>query len=114
MKCLIIDEADRILQIGFEEEIKQIIKLLPSNVTIISVRLLTIYIFTEKRQTVLFSATQTQKTDDLARISLKKAPLYVGVDDDKVVSTVEGLEQVSYQFIISLLIVALGVCSLSF
>ena len=28
--CLIIDEADRILDIGFEEEMKQIIKLLPS------------------------------------------------------------------------------------
>jgi ATP-dependent RNA helicase DDX18/HAS1 len=27
---LVIDEADRILEIGFEEEMKQIIKLLPS------------------------------------------------------------------------------------
>lgn len=30
LQCLIIDEADRILDIGFEEEIKQIINLLPS------------------------------------------------------------------------------------
>ena len=51
-------------------------------------------LFLEKRQTVLFSATQTKNVDDLARISLKKAPLYVGVDDDKTTSTVEGLEQV--------------------
>lgn len=29
LKCLTIDEADRILQIGFEEDMKQIIKLLP-------------------------------------------------------------------------------------
>ncbi len=29
LKCLIIDEADRILQIGFEEDMKQIIKALP-------------------------------------------------------------------------------------
>ena len=29
LQCLIIDEADRILEIGFEEEMKQIIKLLP-------------------------------------------------------------------------------------
>ena len=29
MQCLVIDEADRILEIGFEEEMKQIIKLLP-------------------------------------------------------------------------------------
>lgn len=30
LQCLIIDEADRILEIGFEEEVKQIIRLLPS------------------------------------------------------------------------------------
>ena len=30
LQCLIIDEADRILEIGFEEEMKQIMKLLPS------------------------------------------------------------------------------------
>ena len=48
-----------------------------------------------KRQTVLFSATQTRNVEDLARISLKKAPLYVGVDDHRDTATVEGLEQVS-------------------
>ena len=30
LQCLIIDEADRILDIGFEEEMRQIMKLLPS------------------------------------------------------------------------------------
>ena len=30
LQCLIIDEADRILEIGFEEHMKQIIRLLPS------------------------------------------------------------------------------------
>lgn len=43
---------------------------------------------------MLFSATQTRNVEDLARISLRHAPLYVGVDDDKATSTVEGLEQV--------------------
>lgn len=43
---------------------------------------------------MLFSATQTRKVEDLARISLKKEPLYVGVDDDKANATVDGLEQV--------------------
>nr|XP_033802403.1 ATP-dependent RNA helicase DDX18 [Geotrypetes seraphini] len=76
LQCLVIDEADRILEVGFEEEMKQIIKLLP-----------------KRRQTMLFSATQTRKVEDLARISLKKEPLYVGVDDDKDTATVEGLEQ---------------------
>lgn len=45
--------------------------------------------------TVLVSATQTKNVEDLARISLKKAPLYVGVDDNKETATVEGLEQVN-------------------
>nr|XP_038949756.1 ATP-dependent RNA helicase DDX18-like [Rattus norvegicus] len=76
LQCLVIDEADRILDVGFEEELKQIIKLLPA-----------------RRQTMLFSATQTRKVEDLARISLKKEPLYMGVDDNKEVATVDGLEQ---------------------
>lgn len=76
LQCLVIDEADRILEIGFEEEMKQIIKFLP-----------------KERQTVLFSATQTTKVEDLARVSFKKAPLYIGVDDGRAKATVEGLEQ---------------------
>jgi len=52
------------------------------------------YHFSERRQTMLFSATQTRKLEDLARVSLKKEPLYVGVDDSKDIATVEGLEQV--------------------
>lgn len=46
---------------------------------------------------MLFSATQTRKVEDLARISLKKEPLYIGVDDKKDQATVDGLEQVSQQ-----------------
>ncbi|XP_075440701.1 ATP-dependent RNA helicase DDX18 [Ascaphus truei] len=76
LQCLVIDEADRILEVGFEQEMKQIINLLP-----------------KRRQTMLFSATQTRKVEDLARISLKKEPLYVGVDDNKDTATVDGLEQ---------------------
>ncbi|KAJ3033223.1 ATP-dependent RNA helicase [Rhizophlyctis rosea] len=76
LKMLIIDEADRILEVGFEEEMHQIIKLLP-----------------KERQTMLFSATQTTKVEDLARVSLKKAPLYINVDEQKETATAEGLEQ---------------------
>jgi len=41
---------------------------------------------------MLFSATQTKKVEDLARMSLKN-PLYVGVDDTQIHATAEGLEQ---------------------
>lgn len=30
LKALVIDEADRILEVGFEEEMKEIIKILPN------------------------------------------------------------------------------------
>ena len=33
LQCLIIDEADRILDVGFEEEMKKIVKLLPSKLS---------------------------------------------------------------------------------
>lgn len=77
VKALVIDEADRILEVGFEDEMRQIIKILPH----------------EGRQTMLFSATQTTKVEDLARISLRPGPLYINVDHAKEHSTVEGLEQ---------------------
>ena len=50
---------------------------------------------------MLFSATQTRKTEDLARISLKKEPIYVGVHDTREIATVEGLEQVNVNVLIS-------------
>ncbi|KAI0202613.1 P-loop containing nucleoside triphosphate hydrolase protein [Astrocystis sublimbata] len=77
LRTLVIDEADRILEVGFEDEMRQIIKVLPN----------------ENRQTALFSATQTTKVEDLARISLRPGPLYINVDEAKEHSTVEGLEQ---------------------
>ncbi|RJE23617.1 hypothetical protein PHISCL_04031 [Aspergillus sclerotialis] len=77
LKTLVIDEADRILEVGFEDEMRQIVKILPN----------------EGRQTMLFSATQTTKVEDLARISLRPGPLYINVDHRKEHSTVEGLEQ---------------------
>lgn len=49
--------------------------------------------FAENRQTMLFSATQTTKVSDLARISLRPGPLYINVDSAKETSTAEGLEQ---------------------
>jgi len=40
-----------------------------------------------------FSATQTRKVEDIARLSLKQSPVYVGVDDNREAATVDGLEQ---------------------
>ncbi|KAJ6299538.1 hypothetical protein OIU76_020495 [Salix suchowensis] len=76
LKCLVIDEADRILEANFEEEMKQIIKLLP-----------------KARQTALFSATQTKKVEDLARLSFQTTPVYIDVDDGRTKVTNDGLEQ---------------------
>ena len=78
VKALIIDEADRILEVGFEDEMRQIVKILPARDT---------------RQTMLFSATQTTKVEDLARISLRPGPLYINVYHTSTTSTVSGLEQ---------------------
>ncbi|KIY03086.1 ATP-dependent RNA helicase HAS1 [Fonsecaea multimorphosa CBS 102226] len=78
VKALVIDEADRILEVGFEDEMRQIVKILPDR---------------EHRQTMLFSATQTTKVEDLARISLRPGPLYINVDHKTEHSTVAGLEQ---------------------
>jgi ATP-dependent RNA helicase DDX18/HAS1 len=76
LRMLVIDEADRILEQGFEEDMHQIIKLTPKD-----------------RQTMLFSATQTRKVEDLARLSIQGTPSYVGVHDDDDAATVAGLQQ---------------------
>ena len=76
LQCLIIDEADRILDIGFEEELKQIVKILPS-----------------RRQTMLFSATMTSKTNDLVSVAIKNEPISVDVNEPEDSSTVDGLQQ---------------------
>ncbi|WVZ20382.1 hypothetical protein V8G54_007704 [Vigna mungo] len=76
LKCLMVDEADRILEANFEEEMKQIINILP-----------------KKRQTALFSATQTKKVEDLARLSFQTTPIFIDVDDGRKKVTNEGLQQ---------------------
>uniref|UniRef100_A0A804JT96 ATP-dependent RNA helicase n=1 Tax=Musa acuminata subsp. malaccensis TaxID=214687 RepID=A0A804JT96_MUSAM len=73
---LIIDEADRILEANFEEDMKQIFKCLP-----------------KARQTALFTATQTKQVEEFACLSFKEKPIYVGVDDGRSKVTVEGLQQ---------------------
>lgn len=77
LKCLVIDEADKILDIGFEEDMKRILSML-----------------SEDRQTMLFSATITAKTNDLVQRAIKRNPVHVGIEDEKdELATVQGLEQ---------------------
>jgi ATP-dependent RNA helicase DDX10/DBP4 len=55
LKVLVLDEADRILDLGFRETLAAILENLPK----------------KGRQTLLFSATQTKSVKDLARLSMR-------------------------------------------
>ena len=75
LKLLVLDEADRILDLGFEQSMNAILENLPS-----------------ERQTFLFSATQTKSVRDLARLSLVD-PEYVSVHEHAKYSTPHKLVQ---------------------
>ena len=75
--ALVMDEADRILEQGFEDDLRAILKLLP-----------------KERQTMLFSATQTKRVEDLARLSInQKESVFVEVPSETTQATAAGLEQ---------------------
>ena len=59
---IVLDEADRILDMGFQRTLTALLDHLPKS-----------------RQTLLFSATQTQSVTDLARLSLKD-PAQIGIE----------------------------------
>ncbi|KAL6553403.1 hypothetical protein OROGR_007245 [Orobanche gracilis] len=75
LQVLVLDEADRILDVGFKKELNAIISQLP-----------------KRRQTLLFSATQTKSLQDLARLSLKD-PEYISVHKESKTATPNRLEQ---------------------
>ena len=62
VEILVLDEADRMLDIGFTDELNEIISKCP-----------------KKRQTMLFSATMTENVNDLIRLSLVN-PVQLFVD----------------------------------
>ena len=70
-----LDEADRILDVGFKKALNAIISQLPKD-----------------RQTLLFSATQTKSVQDLARLSLKD-PEYLSVHEEAETATPNRLQQ---------------------
>ncbi|KZT74641.1 DEAD-domain-containing protein [Daedalea quercina L-15889] len=73
LDILVLDEADRMLEDGFTDELTEIIKSCPTS-----------------RQTMLFSATMTDSVDELVRMSLNK-PVRLFVDPKR--STARGLVQ---------------------
>ncbi|KZV56410.1 DEAD-box ATP-dependent RNA helicase 32-like [Dorcoceras hygrometricum] len=75
LQVLVLDEADRILDVGFKKDVNAIISQLP-----------------KKRQTLLFSATQTKSVQDLARLSLKD-PEYLSVHEESETATPNRLQQ---------------------
>ncbi|KAL9260886.1 DEAD-box ATP-dependent RNA helicase 28-like protein [Drosera capensis] len=62
LAVLILDEADRLLELGFREEVHEIIRLCP-----------------KRRQSMLFSATMTEDVQELVKLSMTK-PLRLSAD----------------------------------
>ncbi|KAL8707065.1 MAG: hypothetical protein Q9225_007844 [Loekoesia sp. 1 TL-2023] len=75
LQMLVLDEADRIMDMGFQSTVDAIVEHLP-----------------KERQTLLFSATQTKKVSDLARLSLRD-PEYVSVHEAASSATPATLQQ---------------------
>lgn len=73
LEILVLDEADRMLEEGFESQLNEILTTIPKS-----------------RQTMLFSATMTSSVDKLIRIGMDK-PVRLMVDSKK--NTVAGLTQ---------------------
>lgn len=65
VEILVLDEADRMLEEGFQDELKEIMTLLPT-----------------KRQNLLFSATMNSKIKQLISLSLKR-PVRIMIDPPK-------------------------------
>jgi ATP-dependent RNA helicase DDX10/DBP4 len=75
LQMLVLDEADRILDMGFQKDVDAIVDYLP-----------------QERQTMLFSATQTKRVSDLARLSLRD-PEYISVHEAAAAATPMKLQQ---------------------
>jgi ATP-dependent RNA helicase DDX10/DBP4 len=75
LQMLVLDEADRILDMGFQKDVDAIVDYLP-----------------RERQTMLFSATQTKRVSDLARLSLRD-PEYISVHEAADAATPKTLQQ---------------------
>lgn len=75
LQILVLDEADRIMDMGFQSAVDALVDHLPKT-----------------RQTLMFSATQSKKVSDLARLSLHE-PEYVSVHEAAASATPTNLQQ---------------------
>ena len=66
LEFLVLDEADRLLDLGFQEEVHELVKACPT-----------------ERQTMLFSATMSTKVDDLISLSMKRPVRIQATDKTK-------------------------------
>ncbi|HPY89279.1 MAG TPA: DEAD/DEAH box helicase [Lentisphaeria bacterium] len=79
VEAVVIDEADRMLDMGFIPDVKRIIGRLPK---------------AEDRQTMLFSATLSRDIMELASRWMRSDPVIVEVEPEQVVA--DGIEEVVY------------------
>ncbi len=76
LEVLVFDEADRMLNLGFQDEVKEILKLLPHD-----------------RQTLMFTATLSEEVSHLAK-EILQAPLEVSVIPEEI--TLDAVRQYVY------------------
>lgn len=69
LECLVLDEADRLFEMGFYDQLLEIISLLPEN-----------------RQMILFSATLPKNLSEFTKVGLC-SPIYARLDDDQKLSS---------------------------
>lgn len=81
VEFLILDECDRLLDLGFQDEVHEIVKACPV-----------------QRQTLLFSATLTTGVDDLIQLSLKR-PVRIRITDKKDRSDLEVAPRLEQEFV---------------
>ncbi|MBI4043840.1 MAG: DEAD/DEAH box helicase [Candidatus Diapherotrites archaeon] len=74
LKFLVLDEADKMFDMGFQEDIQMIVSQLP-----------------KERQTMLFSATMPEPIRRLAEVHMKQDKEYINVSEDKL--TVDEVDQ---------------------
>ena len=81
VEFLILDECDRLLDLGFQDEVHEIVKACPV-----------------QRQTLLFSATLTTGVDDLIQLSLKR-PVRIRITDKKDHKDLEVAPRLEQEFV---------------